>query len=327
MAVRPGGATDPASRIEQLVTAQEAGFVRIFLQAISEFVDANTLAEIEILILEGRIEEALEALDVAANLIGSQYGFAYTAAASGTAQFLSQEALTVTVSFDQTSFRAVSQIQENRFRLIREFTREQRAAVREALTAGTTRGANPNEQARAFQQSIGLTQRQQRAVDNYRRLLTEGRANGLPSQQALDRALRDARSDRSILRAIRENRPLPPEQVEQMVQRYRDRYIRYRARVIARTEALRAVHQGVEEMYQQAIDMGQVQASALRRTWVTARDERVRGSHMRLNGEVRGIGEVWQADDGVLRFPGDHQAPGSETIQCRCAISTRIGGG
>ena len=326
MAVIPGGATDPASRIERVLSAQEAGFVRVFLQAIQDIVDAHTLAELEELLLQGRVDEALEALDAAAGLLGSQYGAAYTAAATDTARFLSASALTVSINFDQTNIRAVDAISRNRLRLIREFTEEQRRATRQALQDGIARGINPRAQAIQFRQSIGLTERQQRSVENFRRLLTDGRAGGLPSETALNRALRDGRFDRSILRAIRENRPLADEQVERMVQRYRDRYIRYRSEVISRTEALRAVHEGTNEMYEQAVDAGQINAGQLQRRWVTAGDERVRGSHMRLNGEVRMIGETWTADDGELRYPGDPAAPGSETIQCRCVISTRIMG-
>ena len=324
MAVRPGGADDPASRIERIISAQEAGFIRAFLDAVRTIVDSSTIEVLEDLLLQGRVEEALEALDAAARLLGNQYGQSFAAAASDTAQFLSAEALTVTVSFDQTNVRAVNAINRNRLRLIREFTGEQRRAVRTALQNGIARGINPRQQAIEFRQSIGLTERQVQAVENYRRLLTQGRANGLPSEAALTRALRDGRGDRSILRAIRNNQPLPAAQVESLVERYRNNYIRYRSEVIARTEALRSAHEGTEEMYQQAIDDGQIQAGQLRRRWVTAADERVRDSHQALNGEVRMIGEVWEAAGGTLRFPGDPDAPPEETVQCRCVISTRI---
>ena len=324
MAVRVGGAQDPAERIERVVSAQEAGFIRAFLSSIDNIIDATTLDELENLLLQGRVDQALSELDAAAAALGNQYGTAFSAAAGDTAQFLSTSALTVTVAFDQTNTRAVSAITANRLRLIREFSQGQRNATRAALQIGIQAGLNPNEQARTFRRSIGLTERQVRAVENYRRLLTQGRAGGLPSEAAIDRALRDVRGDRSVLRAIRDNRPLPAAQVDSLGDRYRNNYIRYRSRVIARTEALRSVHEGTEEMYQQAIDAGQVQADALQRRWNTARDERVRSSHMRLNGEIRGIGEVWQADEGPLRYPGDPDAPASETVQCRCVISTRI---
>lgn len=318
MVVRSGGAEDPASRIERVLTAEEAGFRRAFVQAVQDILGAFEAARIERLLSENRIDEALDELEAAAGVLASQYGISYTAAGQATATWLSANALTVSVGFDQTNFRAVDQIRNSQLRLIREFTAEQRAATRTALQDGITEGINPRQQAANLRQSIGLTTRQYQAVQNYRRALESN------SRQALDRQLRDRRSDRSVLRAIREGRPLSQAQIDAMVDRYHQRYIRYRANVIARTEALRAVHQGTEEMYQQAIDLGQILPGQLERKWNTAADERVRQSHVRLNGLVRGVGETFPGDEGELRYPGDPDAPASETVQCRCVISTRI---
>lgn len=323
MAVRSGGATDPVSRIERVIARQERRFRNAFAQAVSTITDPFTLDLLADLLEQGRFEEALEGLDAAGAVLGNAYGEALSDSARDTARFLST-ALTVTVSFDQVNQRAVDMIRMNSLRLIREFTGEQRRAVREALTLGIARGANPIEQARDFRGSIGLTTRQVRAVENFRTLLTQGRRDGLPSETALNRALRDGRFDRTVMRAIRDGQPLTAEQVDRMVDRYRQRYVRYRSEVIARTEALRAANEGTEEMYRQAIDAGQVQPAQLRRTWITAKDERVRGSHARLNGQVRMIGEAWQGDEGELRYPGDPTAPASETVQCRCVLATEI---
>ena len=51
-----------------------------------------------------------------------------------------------------------------------------------------------------------------------------------------------------------------------MVERYRERYVKYRAEVIGRTEALRAVHAGNYEGYLQAIDEGAINREELQRT-------------------------------------------------------------
>jgi len=323
MPVRPGGATDPASRIEAVVARQDRRFREAFQQAVDVIRDSMTLEALATLLEAGRFEEAVAALEVAAALLGNAYGAALTDAAQDAARFLSG-ALTVTVSFDGTNVRAVQAIQRNRLRLIREFTAEQRLVLRTALSRGIEQGLNPRDQARLFRDSVGLTARQERAVANFRRLLTTARADNLPSMQALDRNLRDGRFDRTILRSIRDGVPLTDEQVDRMVSRYRERYVKYRSEVIGRTEALRSAHEGTEEMYQQAIDAGQVDPQKLQRTWITARDERVRGSHARLNGERRPLGEAWQADEGELKYPGDPDAPASETVQCRCVLTTRI---
>ncbi len=70
--------------------------------------------------------------------------------------------------------------------------------------------------------------------------------------------------------------------------------------------------------------MGQIRPEQIEAKWVTASDERVRSSHVRLNGQVRMIGEVWEADGGPLRYPGDPDGPASETTQCRCVLTRRI---
>lgn len=323
MPVRPGGATDPASRIEAVVDRQDRRFQRAFRQAIQIIKDSWTLDALADLLEQGRFEEAVATLDAAAALMGNTYGAVLVDSAQDAARFLSG-ALTVTVAFDGSNVRAVQAIQANRLRWIREFTAEQRTVLRQALASGIEQGLNPRDQARLFRDSVGLTARQERAVANYRRLLTTARADNLPSLQAIDRELRDGRSDKSIRRAIRDGTPLPAGQVDRMVDRYRNNYIRYRAEVIGRTEALRSAHQGNEEMYQQAIDDGQIEPQKLVRRWVTASDERVRSSHSSLNGVKKPLGESWQGFNGELRYPGDPDAPASETVQCRCAISTRI---
>lgn len=323
MAVKPGGATDPASRIESLVASQERRFRAVFLRAVELVRDQNTLAQLAELLAQGRLEEALAGVDAAARLLGDQYGASLSEAARDTANFLSG-ALTATVSFDQTNTRAVTAIQENRLRLIREFTGEQRNVIRQAMIRGIERGLNPRDQARLFRDSVGLTSRQESAVARYRALLESAGTEADRSLEALDRKLRDRRFDGTVRRARREGRPLTADQVARMTGRYRDRYVRYRSEVIGRTEALRSAHQGSEEMYRQAFESGELDPSEVTRTWVTARDERVRESHRDLNGQQRGPDEPFDAQDGQLQYPGDPSAPASETVQCRCVLTTRL---
>lgn len=313
-------AVDPSDRLVRLIGKAEPTIRDALLNAVYAAQDAQTLDELAELIELGAYEEALErAARRGAVSLADAYAAVYVASGRDAAEFLS-EALEVVVGFDQVNERAVEHMQSSRLRMIREFTAEQRLATRVALEDGIARGVNPVEMARAFRGSIGLTARQQAAVVNYRRLLEQG------SSEALYRQLRDARFDRTVARAIRDGKPLTAEQVDRMVARYGERYLKYRSEVIGRTEALRAVHAGTEETYRQAIDEGVVEPQQLRRKWVTARDERVRHSHSSLNGQERGIDEVWEAEGGVLRYPGDPSAPASETVQCRCALSTRITG-
>lgn len=58
--------------------------------------------------------------------------------------------------------------------------------------------------------------------------------------------------------------------------------------------------------------------------WITAQDHRVRGqhkhdkaNHVKMNGEIARIGEPFS---NGLQYPGDHNGPLAEFINCRCTI-------
>ena len=333
---------DPADRLRALIDTFEPQIQRAFLDAIADARASISLDELANLIEQGRLDDAFAVLNSIPNLMSTIVVSTIVSSGVDTADFINSEIraregtdspinqpdaaqtaegrlITVTVRFDQTNDRAVAIMRNTTLRLIREFTQEQRNATQLALVEGIARGANPREQARIFRDSIGLTTRQQQAVSNYRRLLENN------STEALRRELRDRRFDSTVSRAIRTSEPLSDEQIGRMVGRYQERYLRFRSEVIARTEALRAVHQGTEEMYQQAFDNGALNPQDVFRTWVTARDARVRDSHNGMNGQERPPGEAFVSDDGnLLRYPGDESAPASETIQCRCVLTTRF---
>lgn len=309
---------DPASRLETLINQAEPRIRDSFLRAVQSVRSQRSLTELIRLLEAGQLEEALDLIEEIPALLATQVSFTLVTSGEDTAELIAR-VLNRPVSFDQTNTRAVNIMQNNRLRLIREFSTEQRNATRQALVDGIARGMNPRQQARAFRDSIGLTTRQLQAVQRYRSLLE------MNSRQVLDRQLRDRRFDRTVQRAIDTDTPLTTQQIDRMVERYQERYLRYRSEVIARTEALRSVHQGSEEMYQQAFDAGTLDPGALVRTWVTARDTRVRDSHNGMNRQQRAFGETFTSDNGIpLRYPGDENAPASETVQCRCVLTTRF---
>jgi hypothetical protein len=315
-------AVDPVERIDALLTSAEPRIKRAFLAAIKALRDDLDLGEIEQLLINGDTEAALRYTQDVALSIGEASTVTFITSGQSTSQFLNGLDLG-TILFDQVNNRAVAAMQSNSLRLIQEFTAEQRRATSLALIDGIGRGLNPRDQARTFRDSIGLTERQQAAVINYRRLLT-GAAD--QQREAMTRELRDRRFDRTINRSINTGDPLTDDQIERMVDRYRDRYVKYRSEVIARTEALRSVHEGVNEGYQQAIDAGKIDETDLVRTWDSSKDTRVRHTHRILDGQKRAWGKTWQTANGVLRYPGDPSAPAVETVQCRCLLTTRIKG-
>lgn len=314
---------DPAERINRLLDLEEERIATIFRTAISDLQDEIDLAELADLIERGQTEEAITRLAHIAERLANETNVTFLTAGQSAAEFLTS-ANVGRIVFDIVNERAVAAMQANRLEMVREFTNEQRRATQTALLAAVEGGINPRDAARNFRQSIGLTERQWVAVNNYRRALEAVGRDDAQAAEALQRELRDRRSDRSVRRAIANSKPLPKDRIDRMVEHYTQRFIRYRSEVIGRTEALRAVHQGNEEAYQQAIDAGHIEAEQLRRTWETRVDGRERDTHLLLNGQENRWGEPWQTRNGPIRYPGDPQAPAAETIQCRCSISTRI---
>jgi hypothetical protein len=309
--------TDPASRLEALVASVEPKFRARFLAVIRSIKDQRSLEDISALILAGQIDEALLTAEVAALRLSNLFNQVVILSGSETAASIGGN-LNILVEFDHVNQHALSAMTRNRLRMVTEFMAEQREATRAALIDGIQRGANPIEQARAFRDSIGLTRYQQEIVNNYRRNLNE------LSPRALDRELRDRRFDRTVNRAIRDGVPLRQDQIDNMVSRYTDRWVKYRSEVIARTESLRSVHLGNDEMYRQAIADGHLSQGDLIRTWDTSKLGNVRDSHKDMEGQQRGIGEMFTSGLGnALEFPGDDRAPVEDTAQCVCAVTTR----
>lgn len=304
--------------LEALLDRAERRILLRFGEIILRLKEEHSLGALAKLISTGRIDDALDLLNSAADRLASVVQSVWIGAGSEVAEAMSK-ALGIQVSFDAVNTYAVAAMQRSRLELVREFTAQQRAATREAILDGIRRGINPREQARAFRDSIGLTQRQQRAVANYRRLLEQN------SSEALTRRLRDARFDRSLMAAIRDDQPLSRQQIDRMVTRYAERALKHRSETIARTEALRAVNEGAEENLRQALANGVVRAEDLTRTWNTAKDERVRSSHAAMHRQERAVGQPFTSGAGVnLRYPGDPEAPADEVIGCRCVVATRI---
>lgn len=87
----------------------------------------------------------------------------------------------------------------------------------------------------------------------------------------------------------------------------------YRARMIARTESNRAINFGADIA---AKDSG----FETTKEWVSVHDNRTRHSHLLLDGVIIGMEESFKEG---LKYPGDPNAPASETVNCRCHLEYR----
>jgi HK97 family phage portal protein len=83
-----------------------------------------------------------------------------------------------------------------------------------------------------------------------------------------------------------------------------------RSQNIATTEMLGSAHAG---SYQAAGDLG-----ATTKTWITARDNRVRETHTAMEGTEKGLKDSFLVGEANLQFPGDPSGPPEEICRCRC---------
>ena len=172
---------------------------------------------------------------------------------------------------------------------------------------------------------IGLTVGQERWVKSLERRLRSPFAKEREEYFAM--SLRDKRFDRLVTNAIRSGKPLKEEQIQKLLMRYRDKALRYRGEVIARTEVLQGQSAAEHEATRQVVALGAVEQSAVRREWDSAGDKRVRNSHRIMDGQVVGFDEPFVTPNGAkLMYPGDRSlgAPASEIIQCRCRAKPKI---
>lgn len=283
--------------------------------------EVNGLNDVARRIEDGDVEGAIHGVEDAAKAFAIDMHAAYVESGTTAAESLDAQIDGALVRFDATNNRAASWADQNTLDKVREVTQEQRDMLRRVHSDGVAAGLNPKDIARDMRDSIGLTDYQAQIVQNYRRALVQG-----DYADALARELSDGRSDRSVAAAQNAGTALKPEQIDTMVERYRQNWIGYRAETIARTEGLRVAHQGTREAFQQAIDGGHAEAEQLEREWHhTSAGRHPRATHAEMDGQKRGMDEKFESGSGAeLLYPGDPDADPSETANCRCAVSTRL---
>ena len=309
--------------MDQLLGQIERSLGRAWGDVVEYLREQNTVEDIKTRIEAGDLNGVVVALDDAAAKFAHASNAAFIVSGQKAAASLDDAVDDKLISFDATNYRAVAAMQQNKLNLIRGITADQQQVIRQVLTDGALNRRAPKPIAQTLQDSIGLTPAQEQQVANYRAQLESGDSSDLAA--ALQRELRDGRYDAAVRRAMAGTEPLSQDRIDTMVSRYRDSYVQLRAETIARTEALRTIHEGTEELYQQAIDNGDVDADILVRTWHAANDGRTRASHRAMDGQTRKMGESFVSGDGnSLDYPGDPSAPPEDVINCRCVVSTRL---
>jgi len=217
--------------------------------------------------------------------------------------------------FDVLNPLAVDWLRDQGGRLIREISEDTRRGVIDVVIRGFKEGKHPYEQAREIRGIIGLTERQARAVGNYQRALY---GEGPQLREALQRALRDRRFDSTLERLIDEGGLLPHAQAEKMVQRYYERYKQYRAKMIARTETLRASNAGQQMLWEQNASKGVLPEERTRRHWITAPGAcPICLQVPKMNVDGVKLNENFRTELGEITLPPLHP-------HCRCGVGLQF---
>lgn len=223
------------------------------------------------------------------------------------------------MSFNLTNPNTISFLQSYDLGLIRQISDETREGIRRIITDAFRNGGHPYVQARFIRDSIGLTDDQAAKVQNFRMLL-EGK-----DRAALTRALRDRRHDRTLDQALGVNRTreLSPDQIDVMVGRYRNRWLDYRAKNIARTETMRASNVAQRLAWGQAADKGLLDRATVRQFWLVTPDDRL----CIYCAAVPDMNPDGVPLDGFFKTPLGPVMDGPLHPQCRCTAYIRYPGG
>ena len=295
-----------------------------WLQSIRDVLSAVPESAIEVaLTKEGYdVSKALNSTDELADILGAYVADnvvpvmtdAWLASGRKVSSVLPKGAIIAPYSFDPTRVSALSSAGGYRAAFITDIVDSQRETISQVINRGLIEGRSKNQVARDIRASIGLTAKQEQWIENYRRQLS------LMDASALDRALRDRRSDRLYQRLLDSGNALSQEQIDSMVERYRQRMIKWRAQTIARTESLRAMRMGEWDALMEAHEAGAL-SPLLRRFWLVTADERLRRYHQpipSMNAEGRAIDEPFQTPLGLLMYPLDPNGTAANVVNCRC---------
>lgn len=190
--------------------------------------------------------------------------------------------------------------------LVHRVSATTRQAIRVVITDALRGRYTVRQAAVVIRQSVGLTPRMAQAVSNYAAALNDAVASGRSAAQVSARyALADARFTTAA--------PSPAQQAR-MVERYAERWIKYRAEMIARTETMRAANRGLLLGWERARSEGLL-PPGVRKVWQATPDERTCPECGQTDTETANFGENFSL--GV-------DAPPAHPL-CRCTMSLDFG--
>jgi len=223
--------------------------------------------------------------------------------------------------------RAARWINESTARLVQGIQDQSREMVQDIVRRGVDEGRSSVAMARDIigrgrdnaGARIGLTVQQSQYVDNMRLDLQYLNDRYFTRQQ------RDRRFDAAIREAIKSGKPLSEEKINTITARYAERFEKYRATDIARSETRAAVASGQAEGFFQLRESPDVERVTVKWQHNTGSQKEMRADHLRIDGEIHDLGEPWIMDDGTaMLYPHDPNGGPAQNSHCRCSPFFRV---
>lgn len=329
--------------IEDLARTYGRAVADAFAEAMNELRSAAEVQRVIRELTRGNIEGAMEALHIEPQVfdrLSEAIRQAHIEAGRSALTFLPSkgaDGLAMVVRYTVGDPIAARWLEDHSARLVTRITDETRQVVRRHLADGMRAGRGPRAVAlevvgrvnratgRREGGILGLTAPQEQALARARDELAAGDEARL--RNYLRRERRDRRFDRTVERSIRDGTPIDAETRGRMVRAYEGRLLKLRGDTVGRVEAMTALQRGSFDAYRQAIEAGKVDAAAVTKIWRSARDLRVRHSHIVLDGESAGFLTPFTSPSGAqMMHPMDTSlgAGAEEIINCRCWCEYRV---
>lgn len=329
-----------------------------FLEAIEAVTSAIRLQQLEAMIAAGNIDGAIEALRLEQGFFGPLYEAHRQTVLTGGALIVTELPLRnpfdgskFVFSFDGRHPRAEAWIREQSSRLITEVIEDQKEQARIVIRDAAIVGEHPRDTARAIvgkvdpatgKRSGGILgfDRARRGVfarvmegmktpEGVRDLVTVPRDGSAPYVTLT--SVNEATKQR-ILRAYHAGTAVPAADQAISRKQLRNKLLKDRGDVIARTETLNGLRFGRHEGMEQLVESGAIRRDQVRIRWQATLDSRVRDTHRHLHNQTVRLGEFFNPLPGVyMQFPGDlEHSPANpkglaaSTISCRCLGVYRI---
>lgn len=331
-----------AQLLRDLLAKSEPNVRRAFLDAIAGLRDGVVLRVVVENLERGNIEGAIAALNLDADAFGrfeqvmlETYNAGGQAFTGNLPRVTDPQGNRVIFRWGVRNLPAEQELRQHSATLVNGIVQEQRDGIREVLVEGLSRGDNPWVSARKVTGRInratgrreggiiGLTGQQMEWMQNAEAELASG--DPAVMRRYFDRKMRDKRFDRTVAKAIRDEKPVATADLRKIVARYNDRQLDYRGKVLARHETLAALATARHDAIRQQVEAGKIDAADVTFEWQHTPRPNNRDQHLAMSGQKVKFGQPFIAPDGTpIRFPLDPMAPPHHTINCFCRVVTSI---